>query len=166
MLDHIDAGFSVLLHIPGFLVPSTPVTIDNITVHTYLPPRQLHHHWLKLESPIGCMVQIFAEEIALPHVLLAYDDWLHTGLPSVSKEVSCVYQLSHEEKQDLSENLIPSRSYPMCGSCFQFMGCKTGDLDRLLAKCSAKAGSPVTNTLPTLSGGMGNKPQPILNKHE
>jgi len=38
MLDRVDGGFSVLFHVPGFLTPGMPISIDNLTIHAYLPP--------------------------------------------------------------------------------------------------------------------------------
>jgi len=166
MLDRIDAGFSVLLHVPGFLAPGIPLTIDNLTIHAYLPPRQLDHHRLELESPIARMVQIFAEEIAFPHVLRAKEDRARSGIPSPSVEVTRAYCLSLKDKEHLSQNLIPAKPSPVGGPCFQFMACTTGELEKLLAKHSTKTWSTATDNSATNPEALKSVPQSVLNMSE
>jgi len=103
MLDHIDGGFSILLHVPGFLTPGMPILMDNLTAHAYLPPHKLDHHCKALERPIARIVQIFAKDITLPHLQHVRDYRACSGLPAVTMEVTRAFQMSRESRQELSE---------------------------------------------------------------
>jgi len=54
------------------------------------------------------MVQIFAEDVALPHLQHACDYRARLALPTALMEVTHAFQMSHESRQELSEQLITS----------------------------------------------------------
>ena len=66
MLDRIDGGFSLFLHVPGFLPPNTD---NNKTVlDGYLPPREVMTQGSMLEVPLGRIIHTFLQDIATPHL--------------------------------------------------------------------------------------------------
>jgi len=155
MLDRIDAGFSVLLHVPGFLTPGTSLTLDNITVHAYLSPRELDHNRQALESPIARIVQIFAEDIALPHVHRARNYRARSGIPPASVEVTQAFQILRERRQELARQLLPSAPTLPGSPHYHFIGRNPGELEKLLGNNSSRAGTAVADSavhaMPSLS---------------
>jgi len=146
MLDRIDAGFSLLLHVPGFLTPGSSLSLDNITVHAYLPPRELDHNRQALESPIACIVQIFAQEIALPHVQRARSYRARSGIPPESVEVTRAFQILRERRQELAQQLLPSAPTLPGSPHYHFIGRNPGELEKLLGGNFNRAGTAVADS--------------------
>jgi len=162
MLDHIDAGFSFLLHVPGFLTPGTSLTLDNITVHAYLPPRELNHNHQVLESPIACIVQIFAEEIAFPHIQHACSYCTCSGIPPAPFEVTHAFQIPHERREELTQQLLPSAPTLPGSPHYHFTGRNAGELEKLLGNHSNKGGVAIAESAVYPMPGTTDSHPPVL----
>jgi len=108
MLDRIDAGFSLFLHIPGFLPGQMPIMVDNLTIDVYLPLHQLQQHGQVFERSLTHITQIFAESIALPHLKHTQDYRSLLGLPLLVLEATHACAMSASTATQLTEQLIPS----------------------------------------------------------
>ncbi|KAI0059011.1 hypothetical protein BV25DRAFT_1840662 [Artomyces pyxidatus] len=68
MLDRIDGGFSMFLHVPGF-VPGTHLDgQDGLTVDGYFPPGEVRSHRGLYEDPILQITRLFHDNIAVNHL--------------------------------------------------------------------------------------------------
>ena len=162
MLDRIDAGFSFLLHVPGFLTPGTSLTLDNIIVHAYLPPCELDHNCQALESPIACIVQIFVEEIALPHIHCTCSYRTRSGIPPEPVEVTRGLQIHRECQEELTQQLLPSAPSLPGTPHYHFTGCNAGQLDKLLGNHSSKGGVAIAESAVSPMFGMGDSRPPVF----
>jgi hypothetical protein len=67
MLDRVDGGVTLLIRTPGYC--ATPdLSIDDVTLDAYFPPRELHEGGQKLRSILAGFMRAFGKEIALPHL--------------------------------------------------------------------------------------------------
>jgi hypothetical protein len=70
-LDRIDGGITMCLRLPGTWPTARirgSVTLKDIVLDVYLPPREIEEYSSRLEQPVAAIAHIFAEEIAAPHL--------------------------------------------------------------------------------------------------
>ena len=78
-LDRIDGGISILLHCPGYPVP-TDIMVENISIDLYVTPREANA--LENAKHIAYLVQSFGENLVHPHLLCFTHRHLTEGKPS------------------------------------------------------------------------------------
>jgi len=67
MLDRVDGGITLLLRTPGYR-PSEGMSLDDVTLDVYFPPRELNEGGQKMRAVIASFIQSFGKDIALPHL--------------------------------------------------------------------------------------------------
>lgn len=65
-MDELDAGFSIMISIPGSLPQSGKIKAQNLSIQCYQPTGQFED--LNIDEPIAKLVQSFAEDIACCHL--------------------------------------------------------------------------------------------------
>ena len=68
MQDRLDNGISVLIRCPGKEVSET-VKPEQIPLDLYITPRELLLTPERIGGDVAMMVQVFAQEFAVPHLL-------------------------------------------------------------------------------------------------
>lgn len=63
-LDRADGGITLVLRCPGHQVTS----IENLTVDTYISPRELKEGGKELSKHIALIIQAFGTDVALPYL--------------------------------------------------------------------------------------------------
>ncbi|KAI0042418.1 hypothetical protein FA95DRAFT_1610218 [Auriscalpium vulgare] len=86
MLDRVDGGFTLVIHVPGF-IPGKGRTED-VKISAYYPPRELDHHRDVLEQPLIEILKIFAQQVVPRHLEHAAQHRARSGLPVDMPELS------------------------------------------------------------------------------
>ncbi|KAF8327690.1 hypothetical protein F5887DRAFT_924648 [Amanita rubescens] len=68
ILDRVDGGISLFLHCPGHLVSRSGAQTEDITVDTYVSPREVHEGGGVLREAAARLIQAFGAQVALPHL--------------------------------------------------------------------------------------------------
>ena len=67
MLDRADGGLTLLMRTPGYRA-TQDLSLDDITLDVYFPPRELQEGGQKLRSVLAGLMHVFGKDIALPHL--------------------------------------------------------------------------------------------------